>query len=89
MKDILMRDIPLNYGKFPDPQEHRRKWWVFSQQSEARWLLLFCARTGARGAVKDPSASEWDLYSESWEWAEPWGDPCRVTLIEEGRDEIR
>lgn len=84
MKDILMTAVPLNYGKFPDPQASRRKWWVFGQQAESRWLLLKCMRTGASGAVKDPSDSEWDHYSESWEWAEPWEDPCRVTLIEEG-----
>lgn len=84
MKDILMADVPMNFGCNHDPRAQQRKWWVFFRDEDKRWLLLTCAKTGARGAVKDPSDEEWEISESSLDGAYPWIDNSRVTLILEG-----
>lgn len=74
---------PLNYGTFPDPRAHERRWYVFSCAYAELWLMLECAETGAQGVVKDPSKEEWSWAFDAMANPKRWLDTSRVTLMKE------
>lgn len=56
------------------------EWWVYSTAIAPGWLMLYCAKTGATGTVRDPNRNEWNtaFYAPSHPYR--WYDETRVVV---------
>lgn len=58
----------------------KHEWWVIGPASSRAVVLVWCAKTGARGEILDASQAEYLDSRDAIDRSYRWNDDARVTV---------